>query len=130
MITGRPTKYTDDMPARLNAYTNSVDMPFVEEFALQQDLNTDTILEWTKEYPEFSVARKRMQDKQRYQLQRQGLENKVNPTMAIFQLKCNHGFIETEKRVMEHSGSLLSKVEVEFVDGNKDTSNECPKKDD
>lgn len=103
MPVGRPTKYNESMVATAEAYyerTLSIlnDMPTMEELALELGVDGDTLVEWAKEKPEFSAAIKRVKELQKQKLQTMGLFNRVNPTMAIFLLKTNHGFIDTSRQ--------------------------------
>ena len=72
----------------------------IEGYARYVNINTDTIWEWMKKYPDFSDAIKRkITDWQKECLIENGLYDKdTNSTMAIFLLKTNHGMIETERR--------------------------------
>lgn len=99
---GRPTKY---IPAiiypKIEEYLASVNdtqLPSIEGLAIHLDVNTDTIHEWVKEYPEFSVAIKKIADKQKRQLMDDGMYGgkEVNAAMAIFLLKVNHGMKEND----------------------------------
>lgn len=53
-VTGRPTKYTDEMPELLReAMYNGLS---VIRFCRQVRISKDTFYNWIKEYPEFSDA--------------------------------------------------------------------------
>lgn len=105
MPAGRPTKYNDGIITKIRQYVDECSaqhdkIPTKEEFARLIGINTDTVVEWIKEKPEFSVAIKDLEQLQRDRLIRNGLVGKYNPTMSIFLLKANHGMIETEKRIL------------------------------
>jgi len=78
------------------------ELPTIEGLAISLGVNTDTIVEWEKKYPEFSATIKELKEKQKNQLINDGMYGgkEVNSTMAIFILKCNHGMIETERKML------------------------------
>lgn len=107
MPAGPPTKYSDNILKQVEQYYVEVDaitnwMPTMEEIALKLGINGDTLVEWCKEHNELSAAIKRIKDLQKHRLQAMGLFNKVNPTMAIFLLKANHGLVDVSRQ--EHTG--------------------------
>ena len=102
----RPTKYENKYTNDLDEYTKLSKIPYLEEFASNLGVDEDTITNWGKKHEEFFGAIKRLKTKQKFQLQKLGLSSKINSTMAIFQLKVNHGFIETEKKQIEHGGGI------------------------
>jgi len=109
---GAPTKYKPEYIKTTLDYVTREDVPFIEELALALGVDEDTIGNWGKKHPEFFGAIKRLKSKQRLGLQKQGLMNKINPTMAIFQLKCNHGFIESQHLDITSKGNQLSNVDL------------------
>jgi len=103
MPAGRPTKYNDDMLAQAQQYLQyCIDVPsavpYGEELAIKLGIDDETILEWAKIHPEFSATVKGVKRLQRQRLQGLGLHNRVNPTMAIFLLKANHGFVDIQRQ--------------------------------
>lgn len=82
-------------------------VPYEEELALILKVNPDTLVEWSKkkndkgelEHPEFSATRLEIKTLQKLLLLKRTL-GRFNPTGAIFQLKVNHGAIETEKKIV------------------------------
>lgn len=72
---------------------NDTDLPSVDGLSLYLDVNTSTIYEWDKQYPEFSNYLKKVAAKQRTQLMQDGMYGgkEVNSSMAIFLLKAIHG---------------------------------------
>ena len=111
----RPTDYNDTIIPQLNEYVAScnreaTELPTHEGFAIKLGVNTDTIQEWKDKHKEFSVACKKLMDKQKNQLINDGLYGgkEVNQAMAIFLLKANHGMIETEKKIFETDKFLIN----------------------
>lgn len=109
MSEGRPTKYTPDLLPKIDEYllTCSKDLaklPTRTGFAKFIQVNKDTLVEWEKIHPEFSVAIKKIDEEQQDQLINDGLYggSKVSAPMAIFLLKANHNLKETN--VVEQSG--------------------------
>ncbi len=98
--TGRPTKYIPEviypLIEKYLAAINDTQLPSVEGLALELNVNTDTIYEWAKVYPEFSDTIKKIAQKQKQQLMDDGMYGgkEVNAAMAIFLLKVNHGMNE------------------------------------
>lgn len=126
MPIGRPTKYTEDMPDRLQDYLvttgrNQTTLPTVEGFAKFLGVNDDTVNVWASEivdddkgfpkylYPRFSAAIKELKAIQREQLMNDGLYGgkEVNSTMAIFLLKANHNMVETTHTDITSAGKAL-----------------------
>lgn len=120
---GRPTKYSEAVLVQLDDYlerfpieNTTGELPTMEGFALHIGVNTDTIQEWQKKHPEFSVSIKRLMHIQKHRLVNDGLYGgkEVNSTMAIFLLKANHGLIETEKQI--HIGDKDNPLTVEYIE--------------
>lgn len=96
---GRPTKYVPEVIFPLiEEYIQScgkeqMELPTIEGLSLKLGVNDDTIVEWGKIYPEFSATIKKILAKQKVQLMNDGMYGgkEVNPAMAIFLLKVNHG---------------------------------------
>jgi hypothetical protein len=125
---GRPTKYTEDMPERVDAYLAeckvwweefhktrgdksdtyerilNVKLPMVEGFAEYIDVTKPTLYEWAKEYPEFSNALDRIIRQQHNMLATGGIAGYFSPVITKLMLSNNHGYRE--------------KSEIGGVDGN------------
>lgn|SRR3990167_4165735 len=99
---GRPTKYIPDIIyPKIEEYLNEcgreqTELPTVEGLALKLSVNSDTVMEWAKKYPEFSEYLKKLAQKQKNQLMNDGMYGgkEVNAGMAIFLLKAIHGLRE------------------------------------
>lgn len=95
-------------------------IPYVEELADDLEVLDDTMSDWASkrkedgslEHPEFSGTYKRLKMVQKLQLLKR-TNGRFNPTGAIFQLKVNHGFIETEKRIL--AGDKTEPLQIEFI---------------
>ena len=122
---GRPTDYDKniDYVQKANEYLQTcgreqTKLPKVEEFCEYIGIDDDTAVEWCKKYKSsnFSAAIKRIKTVQKGELIDDGLfgGKEVNPGMAIFLLKANHGMIETEKKVI--AGDNKSPFEVRIVE--------------
>lgn len=134
---GRPTKYSDAMlkaaqeylhdfmenqeyevesvnPANGKKYSHYTwRVPYVEELALKLDIDDETIAEWAKIHADFSATIKRIRSLQRLLLMKMSSDKEHVPAGAIFQLKANHGMIETEKRIL--AGEQNEPLRVQFV---------------
>jgi hypothetical protein len=120
---GRPTEYQEDTPEKVEAYIQScgreqTELPTLEGLAIYLGVHTDTIQEWQKVHPEFSVSVKGILERQKNQLVNDGMYGgkEVNSTMAIFLLKCNHGMIETERKLLGNldGSNLKGLIEVTY----------------
>ena len=119
---GRPTKYKPELVTQLLEYVDSVDIPFLEEIALRMGIHQDTYYEWVAAHEDFSEANKRLKTKQKVALLKASLGKKFNVSGAIFQLKANHGMIETERKIQDVRLKEAPPVTVTFetIDGNQD----------
>lgn len=123
---GRPTKYIPDIIHPLiNEYIEScgkeqTELPSVEGLALKLGVNTDTLFEWNKKHPEFSVYLKKIAQKQKNQLMNDGMYGgkEVNASMAIFLLKAIHGLKDNsgininEAKILVMPTELIGKYKI------------------
>jgi len=70
-------------------------MPYIEDIALELEVDDDTIVTWALKHKQFSATIKKVKMLQKRQLENGGLANKVNVSMSIFLLKAVHGLKET-----------------------------------
>lgn len=117
-MTGRPTSYSSETLSKTFEYLqrciDKKDIPYVEELAIEiLGVDDDTLVEWAKEHPEFSAAIKELKTLQKLRLQKGSTIGKYNPSSAIFQLKANHGMIETEKRILSGDQAQPLRVIIE-----------------
>jgi hypothetical protein len=112
---GRPTNYGPGMLQKAQQYIQECKaghtIPFIEELALELDVNDDTIVEWSKEHEEFSATIRKLKTRQKIELMRGGLSKAMQPNMAIFLLKANHGL---DEKVTESPGD--QNITVRFVE--------------
>lgn len=84
---GRPTIYSDkqikDIQDKFDKYITDNEIPIVAEFSYTNNLSREMLYE----KPEFSTLLKRCIDKKQANLERKGLDDEVNTSMAIFSLK-------------------------------------------
>lgn len=100
---GRPTKYKPEFIQEVDNYLASVDqthLPKLVSFALRIGVNDDTLTEWEKKYPEFSVALDKIRSRQHEQLIDDGIYGgkEVNATIVKLLLQNNFKYIETERK--------------------------------
>lgn len=87
-----PYEITSDDKGRL--IVNPRPLPTKERFAHMIGVHKDTLQEWAKVHPEFSVAYKKAGQLQCEALSNGGLMGAYDKTMAIFLLKNNHGMAD------------------------------------
>jgi hypothetical protein len=104
---GRPRNHTDEevevFRKALEKYVQDTDIPILVEFCYMNDLSRDDLYN----YPEFCTLRKKAIDKKEAQLERKGLDNDIDKTLAIFSLK-QLGW--SDKQEIAHSGDVNVKV--------------------
>lgn len=85
--------------------------PTLEIFAQEHDITGETIVQWSKKYPEFTVAYKKAKNIQKACLIQCALTKKYDSTFSIFLAKNNFGM---QDRVdLRQSGKLeISRVEL------------------
>ncbi len=99
---GRPTKYRTKFVKEVDRYLDEIkskqnQLPTIEGFSIRIDVNIDTIGEWTKQYPKFSVAIRKIMRKQKEKLIQDGVYNKdANSTIVKLLLMNNHGMREKQ----------------------------------
>lgn len=112
--------------ARNARKSNKPFIPYQQDLADRLDIDADTVWAWaTKktntgdlEHPEFAGLVKSLNNiKELLLLQR--TTGRYNPTGAIFQLKTKHGYIETEKRIL-NGGEDNEPLEIRIVEAKKD----------
>jgi len=111
---GRPTKYNQDIQDRADKYVRVLNLPFMEELALELDVDDDTLYEWARRYKAFSVTIKRLAMKQKLGLLKISMNKDYATSGAIFQLKANHGMVETEKKIIggDPDNPITHKVDI------------------
>lgn len=74
-----------------------------DETAIKYNVTRDNINDWD----EFSTLKKRAITKQEAYLLKNGTQNKINPTLAIFRLKQpQHGYKDKFEQDISHSGQV------------------------
>jgi hypothetical protein len=98
---GRPTKYDPSFVQAVDEYIaltgkEQTSLPTKYGLALHLNVNTDTLFEWAKIYPEFSDALKKLANKQGEQLINDGIYGgkEVNATIIKLLLQNNFGMKE------------------------------------
>lgn len=101
---GRPTKYKPEYCEDIIAYFHDHQgFPTIEGFAVYEcDVDPDTIVNWTKNHPEFFGAYKKAKAIQKHRLQEGALSGELNTTFSIFFGKNNCDM--SDRVQQEHSG--------------------------
>jgi hypothetical protein len=135
---GRPCDYCRDkervdkiIKAYMEKTTNSAkpQIPFIEELCMELDIIDETLTNWTRklkddgslEHPGLIDTHKKLKMIQKYRLMQRTV-GRYNPTGAIFQLKANHGMIETEKQIL--AGVKDEPLQVEIIEEKVQTHGE------
>jgi len=119
--TGRPTKYKPAVFKKIEKYLSmcgreQTSLPTIEGLANYLDITSETIRQWAKEYPKFSLTIKKLVDKQKQQLMDDGMYGgkEVNAAMAIFLLKVNHGMREQPTVLQQFN--IGGKMTLDFIE--------------
>ncbi len=133
---GRPCRYCEEETALSHRTAKYIErctsstkpmIPYIEELALEMGVDDSEIVSWANkvkpdteelEHPEFNTAYKRIKMIQKLRLQ-QRTQGRFNPTGAIFLLKANHGFMESEKRILAGDKDQPMKLEIEITEEKK-----------
>jgi hypothetical protein len=126
---GRPTKYSDEILRKTEEYFQKsygkVDgkfrIPFIEELALELNVDEDTVVEWMNKknddsslvYPEFSATYRRIFLLQKLRLKQAGLRGK-SQSFIIFLLNSNHGMVSAEKQIL--TGEKTEPLQITIVE--------------
>lgn len=106
-MAGRPTLYKPEMDRVVLEYyeksKKDKTMPFIEEIALELDIDIDTLEVWVNgKNPavsdQFIGTIKKVRTLQRKMLMSMGLGSVLNTAMSIFLLKANHNLKETSRQ--------------------------------
>ncbi|MCK4816090.1 hypothetical protein KA005_09980 [bacterium] len=93
-------KHRKVLLAGLKKYLAETEYPQLAEFCYRSDVDRAMIYQWD----EFINTRKKLREKQQASLVHNTLAGKFNPAMAIFCLKNNHGWRDTQE--IEHKGTV------------------------
>ena len=128
-VGGRPTKYRPEMCDELDKYLETtgkeqMSLPTVQGFSLWLGVNADTLNEWRKIHPKFSVTLGRLKELQAQQLIDDGIYGgkEVNATIVKLMLQNNHGM--RERRETELTGNIFELN----INGQEDRHNKRPSK--
>lgn len=97
-------------------YKMKVDLPTKEGFALYIGVDTDTIGNWEKKYPDFFGSIKKIMTEQKKRLMENGLAGRYNPLITKLVLSANHGMNEKTENKTEVTGDGL-KINVILPNG-------------
>jgi len=116
----RPLKYKtpEEMQAKINAYFKQADKQGVCSLGglcMYLDLTYEGLAEYQRR-PLFSVTIKKAKNQVERKINELAMQNKLNPTMVIFNLKNNFGWNEDSKKFhenLEENESINIKIELE-----------------
>jgi len=118
----RPTKYTDDMQAKADAYLESYEadsvVPTIAELSLVLDVSDSTFYLWRDKYDAFSRTLDRIMKTQEVGLVNKSLRNEINPTIAKLMMH-NHDYSDRVEKDINLNGSMQNdnEVIVTIIDG-------------
>lgn len=98
------------------------DLPTFAHFARDISVNGDTLVEWTKKYPEFSAAYKKAKELQKEFIIENGLQGLYNPTFAIFTAKNITDMRDVQ--AIQHSGEDGGPFEIRIIEDKRNNNNE------
>jgi hypothetical protein len=118
---GRPLKFQDpqEFDEKVDRYfdeckTEGV-IPTITGMAVYLDTSRETLREY-KERAEFVDSIKKALDRCQSTLEGMALANKANPTMAIFSLKNNYGWVDkTETDVTTNGNDIAAPVDANML---------------
>lgn len=106
-------KYNKEKLAKAWEYYEKTEFPFIEELAKNLVVTGTTIVDWSNKHDEFKEVYDLIVQSQRLALLKATLGKKFNVAGAIFQLKANHGMIETS-RLESETKNVNINTEVEL----------------
>lgn len=77
----------DPLKAKFKKYIYGTDIPIIKEFAYLNDISRPTLYDIANKDEDFAEIMQICIDKKEAQLERKGLNNEINTTMAVFSLK-------------------------------------------
>ncbi len=93
-------------------------MPTFHGFAQFIGVNEDTVVEWSKKFPEFSAAYKKAKALQKWFLIENGLNGVYNPAFAIFTAKNITDM--RDKQEVEHTGKDGEPMKIDLTNASTD----------
>jgi len=102
LITGRPTKLTDEIIAEARAYLDATDisvatlLPTIEGLAQTIHIHRDTIYQWEKDNKDFSDILEDLRQMQANKIIQNSMQNRYNPTISKMMLS-KHGYVEKQE---------------------------------
>lgn len=117
---GRPTKYSDDIQAKADAY---VDGGFIESgdvvpsragLALELRVSRETLTNWERVHPEFLGTLERLSWLQERISLNGGLKGELNSTIVKL-LLANHGYSDRQEIDHTTNGEAMQPTRIELV---------------
>lgn len=127
-MTGRPSKYTDEMVQAANHYLANYEsygdpVPTVAALACELGIHKDTCYEWAKHYDEFSDILTRIKQAQERQLVGGGLHGDFNPAVTKMMLT-KHGYAERQEVSGPDGGPVKTQNTIDTSQLNNETLEE------
>lgn len=107
---GRPEKWTEKKAQQLIDETweflRTTDKISFEKFLMDKGIHTKQKNELAEKYEFFADALKDMKKYVEEKIKENTTEGKYNATFSIFNLKCNHGWVDVQKIEAKHEGEM------------------------
>lgn len=107
---GRPEKWTEKKAQQLIDETweflRTTDKISFEKYLMDKGLSSRTKNELSEKFVFFAEALKEMKLYVEQKIKENTTEGKYNATFSIFNLKCNHGWVDVQKIEAKHEGEL------------------------
>lgn len=122
MPAGQPTKYkaeyaTDEFVNEFLSYCIDEDkLISLCGLAVYVGVCEDTLQEWGKVHPKFSVSMQKIKQNSKEMLLNKGLTSKYSPNLARFVLSANHGMAEKTESL--HGLTEATATLMGLIDGN------------
>jgi len=114
-----PTKHTEEFALTellnmLKEVKADKNICYIKELLEERDYTHQRVSEWIQRYPnnrQITDTYKKIHSLIEWRVFDWALKNKLNPTMAIFWLKCNYKWKEPDS-VIKHKHELVSKAQL------------------
>ena len=120
MPAGRPTKYSDEILEKANAYVNGGFasegdvVPSVAGLSCSLDVARVTLHDWAETYPEFSYTLTKCKGVQERMLLSGGLSSTMNSTITKLML-ANHGYSDKVEQDVTSNGQTVAPLAINII---------------
>ena len=125
---GRPSKYNEEMIEKAQDYIENYNskyedvIPMIEGLSIVLGVCKDTINEWEKVYPDFSVVVRTLMAHQGRRLMNGSLSGELREKTACLALSSNHGLVNKTETDLKSSDGSMQPTVIEIVGYGEDES--------